>query len=118
MTPRSADAGIGLGEIFLDKYRIDAILGHGGMGVVALCTHLALNERVAIKMLRRDVLDADGRALHARGPGRLKLKSEYVAQVTDVGRSQRAGMVMEYLRVTTSTALPARRPAGAMTLQV
>ena len=46
------DAGVHIGEIFLEKYRVDSILGHGGMGIVALCTHLALNERVAIKMLR------------------------------------------------------------------
>ena len=34
------------------------------MGVVAECTHLALNERVAIKMLRQDVLST-GRGLSA-----------------------------------------------------
>ncbi|MGE5184589.1 MAG: hypothetical protein ACM31C_21105, partial [Acidobacteriota bacterium] len=53
---KPADAGISIGEVFQGKYRVDAILGHGGMGVVAECTHLALNERVAIKMLRQDVL--------------------------------------------------------------
>jgi len=101
-TPRSPiDAGIGIGEIFLDKYRVDAILGHGGMGVVAMCTHLALNECVAIKMLRRDVLDdteAVERFMH-EAQAASKLKSEYVARVTDVGRSSAnvPYMVMEYL---------------------
>jgi eukaryotic-like serine/threonine-protein kinase len=100
-TPRGIDAGVGVGEIFLDKFRVDAILGHGGMGVVAACTHLALNERVAIKMLRRDVLDdADAVERFMReAQAASKLKSEYVARVTDVGRS-RANvpyMVMEYL---------------------
>ncbi|HZJ65195.1 MAG TPA: serine/threonine-protein kinase [Kofleriaceae bacterium] len=100
-TPRTIDAGIGLGEIFVDKYRVDAILGHGGMGVVALCTHLALNEQVAIKMLRRDVLDdADAVERFMReAQAASKLKSEYVARVTDVGRSEAnvPYMVMEYL---------------------
>jgi len=100
-TPRWIDAGVGIGEIFLDKYRVDSILGHGGMGVVALCTHLALNERVAIKMLRRDVLD-DGDAVERfmrEAQSASKLKSEYVARVTDVGRSPTdvPYMVMEYL---------------------
>ena len=100
-TPRWIDAGVGIGEIFLDKYRVDSILGHGGMGVVALCTHLALNERVAIKMLRRDVLD-DGDAVERfmrEAQAASKLKSEYVARVTDVGRSPTdvPYMVMEYL---------------------
>jgi len=99
--PRSIDAGVGIGEIFIDKYRVDAILGHGGMGVVALCTHLALNERVAIKMLRKDVLDdADAVERFMReAQAASKLKSEYVARVTDVGRSPTnvPYMVMEYL---------------------
>jgi serine/threonine-protein kinase len=100
-TPRWIDAGVGIGEIFLEKYRVDSILGHGGMGVVALCTHLALNERVAIKMLRRDVLDdADAVERFMReAQSASKLKSEYVARVTDVGRSPTdvPYMVMEYL---------------------
>jgi eukaryotic-like serine/threonine-protein kinase len=100
-TSRTIDAGVGLGEIFIDKYRVDAILGHGGMGVVALCTHLALNECVAIKMLRRDVLD-DSEAVERfmrEAQAASKLKSEYVARVTDVGRSSAnvPYMVMEYL---------------------
>jgi serine/threonine-protein kinase len=99
--PRSIDAGVALGEIFVDKYRVDAILGHGGMGVVALCTHLALDERVAIKMLRKDVLDdADAVERFTReAQAASKLKSEYVARVTDVGRSASnvPYMVMEYL---------------------
>ncbi|HSS01630.1 MAG TPA: protein kinase [Kofleriaceae bacterium] len=100
-TPRTVDAGVRLGEIFVEKYRVDAILGHGGMGVVAQCTHLALNERVAIKMLRRDVLDdADAVERFMReAQAASKLRSEYVARVTDVGRSDAnvPYMVMEYL---------------------
>jgi serine/threonine protein kinase len=99
--PGSIDAGVGIGEIFVDKYRVDGILGHGGMGVVALCTHLALNEQVAIKMLRKDVLDdADAVERFMReAQAAVKLKSEYVARVTDVGRSRSnvPYMVMEYL---------------------
>ena len=100
-TTGSVDAGVGIGEIFIEKYRVDAILGHGGMGVVALCTHLALNEQVAIKMLRRDVLDdADAVERFMReAQAAVKLKSEFVARVTDVGRSEAnvPYMVMEYL---------------------
>jgi serine/threonine-protein kinase len=92
---------VGLGEIFVEKYRVDKILGHGGMGVVAMCTHLALNEAVAIKMLRKDVLDdADAVERFMReAQAAVKLKSEYVARVIDVGRSSAnvPYMVMEYL---------------------
>ena len=100
-TPKAIDAGVAIGEIFVDKYRVDAILGYGGMGVVAACTHLGLNEKVAIKMLRRDVLDdADAVERFMReAQAAVKLKSEYVARVTDVGRSRNnvPYMVMEYL---------------------
>jgi serine/threonine-protein kinase len=100
-TRTAIDTGVDIGEIFLEKYRVDAILGHGGMGVVARCTHLALNEQVAIKMLRRDVLD-DAEAVERfmrEAQAAVKLKSEFVARVTDVGRSETdvPYMVMEYL---------------------
>jgi len=101
VTPRAIDAGVGIGEIFVDKYRVERILGHGGMGVVAMCTHLALHEHVAIKMLRKDVLDdADAVERFMReAQAAVKLKSEYVARVIDVGRSSAnvPYMVMEYL---------------------
>ena len=98
---KPADAGVSVGQVFQGKYRVDAILGHGGMGVVAECTHLALNERVAIKMLRQDVLldqDAVYRFLR-EAQAAVKLKSEYVARVSDVGTFENGVpyMVMEFL---------------------
>ncbi|HET9990322.1 MAG TPA: protein kinase [Kofleriaceae bacterium] len=95
------DAGVDIGHVFLGKYRVDAIIGHGGMGVVAECTHLQLGERVAIKMLRKDVLlDDDAVQRFTReAQAAAKLKSEYVAKVTDVGRFENnvPYMVMEFL---------------------
>ncbi len=96
-----ADNGITIGQVFLGKYRVDAIIGQGGMGVVAECTHLALNERVAIKMLRQDVLlDQDAVQRFIReAQAAVKLKSEYVARVSDVGTFENGVpyMVMEFL---------------------
>ena len=95
------DAGVDIGHVFLGKYRVDGIIGHGGMGVVAECTHLQLGERVAIKMLRKDVLlDEDAVQRFTReAQAAAKLKSEYVAKVTDVGRFENnvPYMVMEFL---------------------
>ncbi len=101
MTPKPVDAGVSVGQVFQGKYRVDAILGHGGMGVVAECTHLALNERVAVKMLRPDVLqDQDAVSRFIReAQAAVKLKSEYVARVSDVGTFENGVpyMVMEFL---------------------
>jgi serine/threonine protein kinase len=101
-TPRPAtDNGIGIGQIFLGKYRVEEILGQGGMGIVARCTHLALNEQVAVKMLRHDVLmDQDATSRFMReAQAAVKLRSEYVARVSDVGVFENGVpyMVMEYL---------------------
>jgi serine/threonine-protein kinase len=92
---------VSIGQVFLNKYRVDAILGHGGMGVVAKCTHLQLGESVAIKMLRKDVLlDRDAVERFTReAQAAAKLRSEYVARVSDVGAFENGVpyMVMEFL---------------------
>ncbi|MBL9017606.1 MAG: serine/threonine protein kinase [Myxococcales bacterium] len=99
-TPRPADA-VRIGQVFLGKYRIESILGQGGMGVVAECTHLQLNQRLAIKMLRQDVLaDQDAVERFMReAQAAAKLRSEYVAHVSDVGALENGTpyMVMEFL---------------------
>ncbi len=100
-TPRPAPDAVSIGTVFLGKYRVESILGQGGMGVVAECTHLQLNERVAIKMLRQDVsLDRDATERFMReAQAAVKLKSEYVARVSDVGTFESGipYMVMEFL---------------------
>ncbi len=72
------------------------------MGVVAKCTHLGLNEHVAIKMLRQDVLlDRDATERFMReAQSASKLRSEHVARVVDVGTFPDTGvpyMIMEFL---------------------
>jgi tRNA A-37 threonylcarbamoyl transferase component Bud32 len=98
---KHADLGVEIGQVFLGKYRVDAILGQGGMGVVAQCHHLQLDERVAIKMLRPDVLgDQDAVQRFVReAQAAARIKSEYVARVVDVGSFETGVpyMVMEFL---------------------
>ncbi len=48
----------------LGPYRIEAVLGRGGMGVVYLATHAGLDRRVALKLLAPDY--ADDEAFRAR----------------------------------------------------
>jgi serine/threonine protein kinase len=93
--------GIAVGEIIAKKFRVDRILGQGGMGVVVLATHLALDEKFALKLLRRelaserDVVERFSREAKAC----VKIKSEHVARVHDVGMCENGTpfMVMEYL---------------------
>jgi serine/threonine-protein kinase len=89
------------GQILAGKYRVDRVLGLGGMGVVVAATHVHLDERVAIKFLLPEALEsADTVARFAReARAAVKIKNEHVARVSDVGALEDGTpyMVMEYL---------------------
>jgi serine/threonine-protein kinase len=94
-------AGVRPGDVLAGKYRIERVLGIGGMGVVVAATHLQLDEKVAIKFLLPAMLrnkEVVGRfAREARAA--VKIKSEHVARVSDVGALENGApfMVMEFL---------------------
>jgi len=88
------------GEVLAGKYRVERVLGAGGMGVVVAAHHIELDETVALKFLHPEALDADSRARFVReARAAVKIKSEHVARVTDVGQLESGApyMVMEYL---------------------
>jgi serine/threonine-protein kinase len=97
-----SSAGFNVGDVIAGKYRIESILGAGGMGVVVSALHLQLDDRVAIKFLLPEALDnPDVVARFAReARAAVKIKSEHVARVIDVGRTEAGApyMVMEYLQ--------------------
>jgi serine/threonine-protein kinase len=94
-------AGVREGDILAGKFRVERVLGVGGMGVVVAAHHLQLDERVALKFLLPDALgDAAAVARFAReARAAVKIKSEHVARVSDVGTLPNGApyMVMEYL---------------------
>src|SRR5215212_6182970 len=94
-------AGVQEGDVLAGKYRVDKILGVGGMGVVVAAHHVQLDERVAIKFLLPEALNnAEAVARFAReARAAVKIKSEHVAHVIDVGTLENGSpyMVMEYL---------------------
>lgn len=89
------------GTVVAGKFRIERVLGEGGMGIVLAAHHLHLGRMVAIKLLKPDALThADIVARfgnEARSASRIQ--SEHVARVLDVGAldSGEPYMVMEYL---------------------
>ncbi len=48
-----------VGTVINGKYRLDAVLGIGGMGIVYLAQHLGINRNLALKVLKPDVAAAD-----------------------------------------------------------
>jgi serine/threonine-protein kinase len=87
--------------VLLDKYRIDRVLGRGGMGVVLQVTHLQLGECLALKILLPELVstpDVITRFVR-EAQAAVRLRGEHVARVTDVGVFPDGApyMVMDYL---------------------
>lgn len=80
--------GLEPGELLDGKYRIEGVLGVGGMGVVLGAMHLDLERPVAIKVLRAELAHEQRIVTRLLQEGRAaaRIKSEHVAQVIDVGR--------------------------------
>ncbi len=93
-----------VGDLLEGKYRVEAVLGMGGMGVVVAARHEQLDQRVAIKFVRPDAL-GNGEAVERflrEARAAVKLKSEHAARVIDVGTLESGApyMVMELLEGT------------------
>jgi eukaryotic-like serine/threonine-protein kinase len=90
------------GQLLAGKYRVERVLGRGGMGIVVAAHHIVLDEVVAIKFLLPEALHSAEAVARFEREARaaVKIKSEHVARVTDVGRLDTGApyMVMELLR--------------------
>ena len=90
------------GAVLLGKYRVEGMLGRGGMGVVLRVTHLHLGEELAIKILAPESTGgADVQARFLReAQATVRLRGEHVTRVSDVGALPGGApyIVMEYLR--------------------
>ena len=92
------------GDVLDGKYRIEALVGEGGMGAVYRATHLHTTRTVAIKIIRphlsrhEEFIERFRREAEAAG----RLRHPNVVDVTDFGfaairEGQVAYLVMEYL---------------------
>jgi serine/threonine-protein kinase len=89
------------GLLIAGKYRIERVIGEGGMGVVVAATHEGLDQKVAIKFLAPEAIRNSEAVERFMREAKVaaKVKSEHVARVSDVGRIDGATpfIVMEYL---------------------
>lgn len=88
-----------VGDVLGGKYRVDRIIGAGGIGLVAAATHTDLGKPVAVKVLQQGA-DAEQRERFLReARAAVRLHSDHVARVLDVGRQPSGApyMVMELL---------------------
>jgi serine/threonine-protein kinase len=89
------------GDVIAGKYRVERVLGAGGMGVVVAAHHILLDEKVALKFLlpaARVNKEAVARFMR-EAQAATRIKSEHVAQVKDVGKLDDGApyIVMEFL---------------------
>jgi serine/threonine protein kinase len=95
------NAGVREQKLLAGKYRLERTLGEGGMGVVYAAEHVDLQKRVAIKIMREELISQSELVERMLGEARTvaRLRSEHVAQVIDVGRLSGGApfIVMEYL---------------------
>jgi serine/threonine-protein kinase len=92
---------IPIGAVLAGRYRVERVLGQGGMGVVVKAMHLQLHQPVAMKFLLPEVLGNQQvvQRFLREAQAAVRLKSEHVARVIDVGSLETGApyMVLEYL---------------------
>jgi len=93
--------GIEVGTVLAGRYRVERVLGQGGMGIVVQAMHLQLHQPVAMKFLLPEVLENQQvvQRFLREAQAAVRLKSEHVARVIDVGSLESGApyMVLEYL---------------------
>jgi serine/threonine protein kinase len=102
-----------LGRVIGEKYRIEARLGRGGMGVVYRATHLVSHKPVALKWMLRSTADGSAhRRLQREALAAGRIDHPNVVDVYDVGQEGLcAYLVMELLHGET---LRARLERGCL----
>jgi eukaryotic-like serine/threonine-protein kinase len=90
-----------VGDVVDGKYRVERVVGSGGMGVVVAAEHLKLGRIVALKFLLKSACEnreAVTRFLR-EGQALASITSAHVARVMDVGTLEQGEpyLVMEYL---------------------
>ncbi len=99
-------APVKTGEILAGKYRVERVLGMGGMGVAVAATHLQLDQMVALKFMLPHALanqEQVSRFLREARAAACGLKNaQNVARIIDVGTLETGSpyIVMEYLEGT------------------
>jgi serine/threonine-protein kinase len=90
------------GELLAGKYRVEQVLGAGGMGYVVAAMHEQLGQRVAVKLLVPELCENEDSVTRFLREARaaVKIHSEHVARVLDVGELTNGSpyMVMEFLQ--------------------
>jgi len=116
--PSTGQQDLSLGHFFAGRYKIESILGRGGMGVVYKATDAQLDETVAIKTLPGDVMTRSPEDLERfKREIRLarKITHRNVLRTYDYGEAEGVYFIsMEYVRGYTLNELMDEAPSRQM----
>jgi hypothetical protein len=106
-----------MGTRLLDRYRIEAVLGSGGMGMVYRAHDEKLDREVAVKMLQPGILSGrDGRARFQREARALaKLNHPHIAAVHDV--IEEGGVDFIVMELVPGESLASRLRRGTLSIK-
>lgn len=110
----SSVPGSGERQVLAKRYEIIALLGAGGMGTVYRARDLELEETVALKVLRRELVDAPGILDRFRREVKLarRVTHRNVARVFDIGEHEgEKFLTMEFIDGESLAAVLAREGA-------
>jgi serine/threonine-protein kinase len=96
----TAKTALAPGDVLGGKFRVERVVGRGGMGVVVEATNVQLDQKVALKLLATPSEDpAAVERFNREARAAARLRSEHVARVYDVGKDTLHGpfIVMEML---------------------
>ena len=112
--PKPADKAAQAEALLDGRYRIDRLLGEGGMGAVYLASHVGLGRQVAIKFLHADLISREefvGR-FYREAQAAAAIRHKNIIEVFDVGMSPKGEpfLVMEYLEGESLAGLLTEKP--------
>jgi serine/threonine-protein kinase len=100
-TPEAAGGDLGPGSVLDGRWRIEALLGTGGMGSVYRAEHVHVGRKAAVKVLHADLCRSPAERERFQREARIasRLRSPHVVEVLDFGEDAagRAYLVMELL---------------------
>jgi serine/threonine-protein kinase len=112
-----------IGQVLDGRYRVDAVLGEGGMGIVYKAVHTALNKPLAIKVLRPEV--SKNEQIVARfkqeAQSASQIGNQHIIDISDFGTLPDGStyFVMEFLNgMSLTTALERSRFTPERTIHI
>ena len=103
-----------VGKVLSDRYRIESILGEGGMGAVYLAEHVLMHKRLAVKVLHPEMtrMPEIVARFEREAMAAAHIEHPNVAAATDFGKLEDGAffLVLEYVEGTSLRDLVAKGP--------